>query len=89
MVDPVELAERFGADALRFYLLDAIPTGRDGEFTLEQLVEHCNTHLANDLGNLASRSVTHGAQVLRRHAGRRLGRRTRFRIRTRARRWTR
>jgi methionyl-tRNA synthetase len=58
VVDPVDLAERFGADALRFYLLDAIPTGRDGEFTLEQLVEHCNTHLANDLGNLASRSVT-------------------------------
>ena len=58
VVDPLELAERFGTDALRFYLLHAIPTGRDGEFTLEQLVEHCNTHLANDLGNLASRSVT-------------------------------
>jgi len=58
VVDPVELAARFGADALRFYLLDAIPTGRDGEFTLEQLTEHCNTHLANELGNLASRSVT-------------------------------
>jgi methionyl-tRNA synthetase len=56
--DPIELAERFGVDALRFYLLHAIPTGRDGEFTLEQLVEHCNTHLANDLGNLASRTVT-------------------------------
>ena len=58
VVEPVDLAERFGVDALRFYLLHAIPTGRDGEFTLEQLVEHCNTHLANDLGNLASRSVT-------------------------------
>jgi methionyl-tRNA synthetase len=58
VVDPGELADRFGVDALRFYLLHAIPTGRDGEFTLEQLVEHCNTHLANDLGNLASRSVT-------------------------------
>jgi len=58
VVDPVELAQRFGVDALRFYLLDAIATGRDGEFTLEQLVEHCNTHLANDLGNLASRTVT-------------------------------
>ena len=58
VVDPVELADRFGVDALRFYLLNAIPTGRDGEFTLEQLVEHCNTHLANDLGNLASRTVT-------------------------------
>jgi len=58
VVDPVELAQRFGVDALRFYLLDAIATGRDGEFTLEQLVEHCNTHLANKLGNLASRTVT-------------------------------
>ena len=58
VVDPVELAERFGADTLRFYLLDAIATGRDGEFTLEQLVEHCNTHLANDLGNLTSRTIT-------------------------------
>jgi methionyl-tRNA synthetase len=58
VVDPVDLAERFGIDALRFYLLHGIPTGRDGEFTLEQLVEHCNTHLANDLGNLASRTVT-------------------------------
>ena len=58
VLDPVELADRFGVDALRFYLIDAIPTGRDGEFTLEQLVEHCNTHLANDLGNLASRTVT-------------------------------
>src|SRR5262245_13734109 len=57
-VDPVDLARQFGADTLRFYLLDAIPTGRDGEFTLDQLVEHCNTHLANDLGNLASRTVT-------------------------------
>ncbi len=56
-VDPVEMVDQFGADALRFYLLDAIPTGRDGEFTIEQFVEHCNTHLANDLGNLASRSV--------------------------------
>jgi methionyl-tRNA synthetase len=58
VLDPVELADRFGADALRFYLLHAIPTGRDGDFTIDQLVEHCNTHLANDLGNLASRTVT-------------------------------
>jgi methionyl-tRNA synthetase len=57
-VDPVEMAKAFGADALRFYLLDSFPTGRDGEFTIEQFVEHCNTHLANKLGNLASRSVT-------------------------------
>jgi methionyl-tRNA synthetase len=58
LLDPVALASEVGTDALRFYLLDAIPTGRDGEFTLEQFVEHCNTHLANDLGNLASRTLT-------------------------------
>ncbi len=57
VVDPVELAERFGTDALRFYLVDAIPTGGDGDFSLELFVEHCNTHLANKLGNLASRTV--------------------------------
>jgi methionyl-tRNA synthetase len=57
LVDPLEVAQRFGVDPLRFYLLDAIPTGRDGEFTLEQFVEHSNTHLANDLGNLASRTL--------------------------------
>jgi methionyl-tRNA synthetase len=57
VVDPVELAERFGTDALRFYLVDAIPTGGDGEFSLGLFVEHCNTHLANKLGNLASRTV--------------------------------
>lgn len=58
LVDPVQMATTFGADALRFYLLDSFPTGRDGEFTIEQFVEHCNTHLANKLGNLASRTVT-------------------------------
>ena len=58
LVDPVELTKTFGADALRFYLLDSFPTGRDGEFTLEQFVEHVNSHLANKLGNLASRTVT-------------------------------
>lgn len=58
IVDPVQMAANFGADALRFYLLDSIATGRDGEFTIEQFVEHCNTHLANKLGNLASRTTT-------------------------------
>lgn len=58
VLDPVALAGRFGADALRFYLLDSFPTGRDGEFTYEQFADHCNSHLANKLGNLASRTVT-------------------------------
>ncbi len=57
-MDPVALSQMGGPDALRFYLAHAIPTGRDGEFTYEQYVEHINTHLANDLGNLASRTVT-------------------------------
>jgi methionyl-tRNA synthetase len=58
VIDPVRLAETVGADALRFYLLHAIPTGRDGDFTVQQLVEHCNTHLANGIGNLTSRTLT-------------------------------
>ena len=58
VLDPLELAKLGGPDALRFYLIHAIPTGRDGEFTHEQFAEHCNTHLANDLGNLASRTLT-------------------------------
>ena len=58
VIDPVEMVQQFGADAVRFYLIDAIATGRDGEFTTEQFVEHVNTHLANKLGNLASRTVT-------------------------------
>ena len=58
VVDPVALATTHGPDALRFFLLDSFPTGRDGDFTFEQFVEHCNTHLANKLGNLASRTVT-------------------------------
>jgi methionyl-tRNA synthetase len=58
VVDPVQLAETFGADALRFYLLDSFPTGQDGSYTDAQFIEHVNTHLANKLGNLASRTVT-------------------------------
>jgi len=62
LLDPVELARTFGTDELRFYLLDAIPTGRDGEFTPHQFVERSNTYLANGLGNLASRTlkIVHG-----------------------------
>jgi methionyl-tRNA synthetase len=58
VVDPVALAREYGADALRFYLTAAIPTGRDGEFTLEQFIELANVRLANELGNLASRTLT-------------------------------
>jgi methionyl-tRNA synthetase len=56
--DPIELAEKFGADALRLYLLRSFETGKDGEFTVEQFVEYVNTALANELGNLASRTLS-------------------------------
>src|SRR5262249_11912268 len=58
IVDPVELARTFGADALRFYLLDSFPTARDREFTSALCVEHVNRHLTKQAGNLASRTVT-------------------------------
>ena len=56
--DPIELAEKFGADALRLYLLRSFETGKDGEFTVEQFVEYVNVALANELGNLASRTAS-------------------------------
>ena len=58
MVDPLEVAERYGVDALRYYVLREIPFGRDGEFSYEQLTERYNTDLANELGNLVSRTTS-------------------------------
>ena len=57
VVDPYVLAERFGVDALRFFLLRTFPFGSDGSFTNELLISTINTDLANDLGNLVSRTV--------------------------------
>ena len=57
-VDPVEIAKEYGVDAVRYYLLRSFPTGRDGEFTHEQFVEYVNVGLANELGNLASRTLS-------------------------------
>jgi methionyl-tRNA synthetase len=56
-IDPVELAERYGADVLRYYLLREIPTTGDGDFSLERLVRVYNADLADQLGNLLSRTV--------------------------------
>ena len=55
--DPYALAERYGVDALRFFLLREFPFGSDGNFTNELLISRINSNLANDLGNLVSRSV--------------------------------
>jgi len=57
VVDPYLLAERYGVDALRFFLLRSFPFGSDGNFSNELLVSTINTDLANDLGNLVSRTV--------------------------------
>ena len=57
VVDPYLLAERFGVDALRFFLLRTFPFGSDGNFSNEALINTINVDLANDLGNLLSRTT--------------------------------
>ena len=57
VVDPYILAEMFGVDALRFFLLRTFPFGSDGNFSNELLISAINTDLANDLGNLVSRTT--------------------------------
>ncbi len=57
VVDPYILAEKFGVDALRFFMLRTFPFGADGNFTNELLIQTINTDLANDLGNLVSRTT--------------------------------
>ena len=57
VVDPYVLAECFGVDALRFFLLRSFPFGSDGNFSNEALINTINVDLANDLGNLVSRTV--------------------------------
>ena len=57
VVDPYILAEKFGVDALRFFLMRTFPFGSDGNFSNELLIQTINTDLANDLGNLLSRTT--------------------------------
>ena len=57
VVDPYLLSERYGVDALRFFVLRTFPFGSDGNFTNELLIQTINNDLANDLGNLLSRTT--------------------------------
>ena len=58
IVDPFVLADKYSADALRYYLMSDIATGQDADFSEERLVERYNTDLANSLGNLLNRTLT-------------------------------
>ena len=58
MVDPFALADAYGADPLRYFVLREVPFGHDGNYSHEAIVNRINADLANDLGNLAQRSLT-------------------------------
>jgi methionyl-tRNA synthetase len=58
VIDPVTLVEQFGVDQVRYFLLREIPFGQDGSYSDEALITRVNTDLANELGNLAQRSLS-------------------------------
>lgn len=58
IIDPEQLVEKYGLDALRYFLLREVPFGQDGTYTEDALVRRANVELANDLGNLLHRTLT-------------------------------
>jgi methionyl-tRNA synthetase len=58
VVDPMVLADRFGVDALRYFLLREVTFGQDGSYTAEAIVNRANAELANSFGNLAQRTLS-------------------------------
>nr|WP_245516192.1 methionine--tRNA ligase [Ancylobacter aquaticus] len=58
VIDPFDLARAYGVDALRYFLLREIPFGQDGSYSHDAIVARTNADLANDLGNLAQRSLS-------------------------------
>ncbi|MFH1286673.1 MAG: methionine--tRNA ligase [Candidatus Magasanikbacteria bacterium] len=57
-IDPYEVTEKYGIDPVRFYLLGAISSAQDGDFSIERFEEFYTAHLANGIGNLTSRILT-------------------------------
>jgi len=57
-IDPLKLSEKYGVDQIRYFLAREIPFGQDGDFSEEALKNRINNELANDLGNLISRTLT-------------------------------
>ena len=58
VIDPVGLIEQYGLDPVRFFLLREVPFGNDGDFSRKSLIQRLNSELANDLGNLAQRTLS-------------------------------
>jgi methionyl-tRNA synthetase len=58
VVDPIQLAERFGVDQLRYFFLREVSFGQDGSYSEEAIVTRCNAELANSFGNLAQRTLS-------------------------------
>jgi methionyl-tRNA synthetase len=58
VVDPYKMVDLYGSDAFRYFLLREVPFGQDGDFSEQALISRINSHLANDLGNLLSRTLT-------------------------------
>ena len=66
VIDPFALADAYGVDQLRYFFLREVPFGQDGNYSHEAIVDRINADLANDLGNLAQRSLSMIAQAIRR-----------------------
>lgn len=66
VVDPFNLADQYGVDQMRYFFLREVPFGQDGSYNHEAIVARINADLANDLGNLAQRSLS---MIAKQHAG--------------------